>query len=86
MLPSAITKKMVTEWGGADVYAQAERLVNRGAVLKADMAGDIITGVIARESASDIHTKLRLRANGTIESLCPCFTNRSQGLVCPHVV
>ncbi|MDD4019965.1 MAG: SNF2-related protein, partial [Kiritimatiellae bacterium] len=60
--------------------------MNRGAVLKADMAGDLITGVIARESASDIHTKLRLRANGTIESLCPCFTNRSQGLVCPHVV
>ncbi len=86
MLPSAITKKMLTEWGGADVYGQAEKLVNRGAVLKADMTGDLITGVIARESASDIHTKLRLRENGTIESLCPCFTNRSQGLVCSHVV
>ena len=37
MLPSAITKKMVTSWGGEEVYAQAERLVKKGAVLKADM-------------------------------------------------
>ena len=77
---------MVTAWGGADVYGQAEKLVKRGAVLKADLKDNLVTGVIARESASEIHTKFRLRENGTIESLCPCFTNRSQGLVCPHVV
>ena len=86
MLPSAITKKMVTGWGGEAIYAQAEQLVKRGAVLKADMKGDLLTGVIARDSASELYTKLRLRPNGTIESLCPCFTNRNQGLVCPHVV
>lgn len=87
MLPSAITKKMVTSWGGEEVYAQAERLVKKGAVLKADMQGDTLTGVIARESASEIYTKLRLLGDGNrIESLCPCFTNRNQGLVCPHVV
>ena len=86
MLPSAITKKMVLGWGGEAVYTQAEQLVRKGVVLKADMHGDLITGVIARESASEIYTKLRLHDNGTIDSLCPCFTNRTQGLVCPHVV
>ncbi len=77
---------MLVKWGGESVYVQAEQLVRRGAVLKADMKGDLIEGVIARESASEIHTRLRIRENGTIESLCPCYTNRNQGLVCPHVV
>ena len=77
---------MLVKWGGESVYAQAEQLVRRGAVLKADLKGDLIEGVIARESAPEIYTKLRIRENGTIESLCPCFTHRNQGLVCPHVV
>jgi len=86
MLPSAITKKMLLGWGGEAVYAQAAETVRKGRVLKADMQGDLISGVIARESASEIYTKLRIRPDGSIESLCPCFTNRNQGLVCPHVV
>jgi superfamily II DNA or RNA helicase len=77
---------MLVKWGGESVYGQAENLVRRGAVLRADMKGDLIEGAITRESASEIYTRLRIRENGTIESLCPCFTNRSQGLVCPHVV
>jgi hypothetical protein len=55
-------------------------------VLKADLRGDLISGVIARESASEIYTKLRLRSPDKIESLCPCFTNQHSGQVCPHVV
>ena len=86
MLPSAITKKMLLGWGGDAVYAQAESMVRKGLVLKADIKGDLISGVIARESSSEIYTKLRLRSNGTIESLCPCSTHRNLGLVCPHVV
>ena len=86
MRPSAITKKMLMGWGGDAVYSQAESIVRKGLVLNADMKGDLIEGTIARESATEITTKLRLHANGTIENLCPCFTNRNQGLVCPHVV
>jgi superfamily II DNA or RNA helicase len=77
---------MLVKWGGESVYNQAEQLVRRGAVIKADLKGDLIEGVLARESAPEIYTKLRIRENGTIDSLCPCFTNRNQGLVCPHVV
>ncbi|NLC82473.1 MAG: hypothetical protein GX748_14945, partial [Lentisphaerae bacterium] len=77
---------MLLGWGGDAVYAQAESMVRKGLVLKADIKGDLISGVIARESSSEIYTKLRLRSNGTIESLCPCSTHRNLGLVCPHVV
>jgi hypothetical protein len=52
MLPSAITKKMLLGWGGDAVYAQAESMVRKGLVLKADIKGDLISGVIARESRS----------------------------------
>ncbi len=86
MLPSAITKKMLLNWGGDAVYAQAENMVRKGLVMKADMQGDLISGVIARESATEIYSKLKVRPDGTIESLCPCSTNRNLGLVCPHVV
>jgi superfamily II DNA or RNA helicase len=77
---------MLVKWGGEAVYSQAEQIVRRGAVLKADMKGDLIEGVIARESASEIFTKLRLKESGSIQSLCPCFTNQNSGQVCPHVV
>ncbi|MEI7899221.1 MAG: SNF2-related protein [bacterium] len=77
---------MLVKWGGESVYSQAEQIVRRGGVLKADIKDDLIKGVVAREAAPEIYTQLRIRENGTIESLCPCFTNRNQGLVCPHVV
>jgi superfamily II DNA or RNA helicase len=77
---------MLLGWGGDAVYAQAEGIVRKGLVLKAELKGDLLAGIVARESATEIHTKLRLRADGSIESLCPCLTNRNQGLVCPHVV
>jgi len=86
MNASQLTQKSLTQWGGEAVYSQAVQLVRRGAVLKADMKGDWITGVIARESASEIHTKLRLIDHNRIESHCPCFTNQHSGQVCPHVV
>ena len=86
MNPSQITKKALIKWGGESVFVQAEQLVRRGAVLKADMKDDWISGVIARESASEIYTKLRLIDSDRIESRCPCFTNQHSGQVCPHVV
>jgi superfamily II DNA or RNA helicase len=86
MNPSQITKKSLIKWGGEAVYTQAAQLVRRGAVMKADMKDDWITGVIARESASEIYTKLRVLDPDRIESHCPCFTNQHSGQVCPHVV
>jgi superfamily II DNA or RNA helicase len=86
MNPSQLTKKGLLKWGGEAVYAQAEQLVRRGAVLKADMKDGWISGVIARESATEIYTKLRVLEPDRIESRCPCFTNQHGGQVCPHVV
>ncbi len=77
---------MLMKWGGKDVYAQAELLVKKGAVKRAEISGDEISGIIAREGASELHTKLSVLAKGDVESHCPCYTHRNQGLVCPHIV
>ncbi len=86
MNPAKLTQAMLIKWGGKDVYQQAEYLVKKGAVKKAEVAESMISGIIARESASDLHTKLRVLDKGDVESHCPCYTHRNQGLICPHVV
>ncbi|MFA7174448.1 MAG: SNF2-related protein [Kiritimatiellia bacterium] len=86
MNPAKLTKTMLIQWGGKHVYQQAEFLVKKGAVKKAEISDELISGVIARESASDLHTQLRVLTGGGVESLCPCYTHRNQGLVCPHIV
>jgi len=81
-----LTQNQIQQWGGPTVYREAEALVKRGGVLRAEMNGAWIEGVVARSSGADLHTKLRVHDNGTAESHCPCFINRDQGLICPHVV
>jgi len=85
MRPSELTKTGLMKWGGEAVYQQAESLVKRGAVLKAEMQGEWITGVIARDHG-ELRTKLRVHAPDRITSHCPCFTNQQHGQVCLHVV
>jgi superfamily II DNA or RNA helicase len=86
MKPSELTKAGLMKWGGEAVYHQAEALVKRGGVLKAEMKDDgWITGIIARETG-EVHTKLRVLTPERIDSHCPCFTNRHSGQVCMHVV
>ena len=86
MKPSELTRAGLIKWGGESVYQQAEALVKRGGVLKAEMKDDgWITGVIARETG-EVYTKLRAITPERIDSHCPCFTNRHSGHVCMHVV
>ena len=86
MLPSAITKKLLESWGGEFVFADAEKAVNRGRVLRADMKGDFVSGEIGREDGGIIYSKFKIRPDGTVDSLCPCYTNQKLGQVCYHVV
>ena len=85
MLPTELTKTGLIKWGGEAVYQQAEAVVKRGAVLKAEMRDGWITGVIARDNG-ELRTKLRVQAPDRITSHCPCITNQRDGQVCLHVV
>ena len=85
MLASELTKAGLIKWGGESVYQQAEALVKRGGVLKAEMRDGWIKGVIARDSG-ELYTKLRIHKPDRIDSHCPCVTNQQHGQVCLHVV
>jgi hypothetical protein len=86
MKATDLTKAGLLKWGGEAVYQQAEALVKRGGVLKAEMKEDgSVSGIIARETG-EVYTKLKILTPERIESHCPCFTNRHSGQVCQHVV
>ena len=80
-----LTRQLIEGWGGPDVYDKAERAVKRGAVMKAEMEGDVISGLYAQAS-STISCRFKVLSNGLVESDCPCFKNRQIGQICEHVV
>ncbi|MGI6495070.1 MAG: DEAD/DEAH box helicase [Kiritimatiellia bacterium] len=78
------TRKQIASWGGMAVFQEADALAKRGGVLRVDYSHPEVTGSIARP-AGPIRTGFTLLDDGTIESHCPCYANREQGLVCCHV-
>ncbi|MFO7936897.1 MAG: SNF2-related protein [Kiritimatiellia bacterium] len=86
MNPKKLTKAILIKWGGRDIYRQAELLVAKGGVKRADINGDDISGIIARDTAVDLHTSLTVLSGGRVDSHCPCYTNRHNFQICPHIV
>ena len=80
-----ITKKLLIDWAGRDVVREAESLVDRGLVLEAEYDPPYIRGAVLW-SNRELKTALRLLPEGTVESECPCWTNRERGLICSHVI
>ncbi len=79
-----LSKQQIESWGGAVVYHEAEKILERGAVLRAEWNEPFIEGAIARP-AGELRTRCKVLPSGMIESFCPCFMNKEQGLVCAHV-
>ncbi len=88
MIKSGITHEEVVKWGGADVFNQALALVKSGDVSDVEYDDETVTirGKIARPDGWDMPVSLTLKAQGRIESHCPCYQNQKLGQVCPHVV
>ena len=80
-----LTQKLIEGWGGADVYGMAEAAVKRGAVMKAEADGNVISGIYALPDKS-INCRFTVLDNGIVESACPCYRNRVRGQICEHVV
>ena len=88
MTPRDFTEKLLIGWGGADVFNQGLRIALGGQVTGAewDDATGRATGKIARPDGWDMPTGFTLSANGDVKSHCPCRTNQSFGMICPHVL
>ena len=79
-----LTQKQIVGWCGQAIYDDAEARCKRGEVLRAEVDGDTVTGILARSNGT-MKCLFKVLPNGLVDSTCPCFANREQGIVCAHV-
>lgn len=84
-MQTRLTRKAIEAWGGKSVFREAERLVKSGGVSRAELRAPWIRGTLQIANRA-LHSSLKLLPNGTVESHCPCYRNRHQGMICVHVV
>jgi len=80
-----LTQVAIQNWGGHSVYQEADALVKRGGVLRADYHPPWLEGILAR-GTGELRTKAKIGDSGIVENHCPCYASREQGLVCAHTV
>ena len=80
----ALTQRQIVGWCGQAIYDEGESRCKRGEVLRADVDGDTVTGILARPSGT-MTCRFKVLPNGLVDSTCACFANREQGIVCAHV-
>ena len=80
-----LTRKQIQGWCSPSVFLEAEKRAKQGAVLKADVTGDTISGLVARET-TPVECKIRLLPNGMVDGECKCYLNQHHGLICAHIV
>ena len=80
-----LTQQAIQNWGGKAVFAEAEALMKRGSVLRADYQPPWLEGEIVRDTG-ELRPRAKVNDSGIVENKCPCYASREQGLVCCHVV
>ncbi|MEI8242891.1 MAG: SNF2-related protein [bacterium] len=80
-----LTQVAIQNWGGPAVFKEAEELVKRGGVLRADYQPPWLEGEVAR-GTGELRARARISDSGILENRCPCYASRDQGLVCSHTV
>ena len=78
------TRKQIIGWCGQAFYDDGEARAKRGEVLRAEMEGNVVTGLVARPNGT-MTCRFAILPNGLVDSACGCYASREQGLVCPHV-
>lgn len=88
MIKSGITQEELIKWGGAEVFNQALAICNSGDVKNVAYNDDnlLISGKIEQPDGWEMPVSFTLKAQGRIQSHCPCYANQKLGQVCPHVV
>lgn len=79
------TYKTLLDWAGRQTVREAEELVRRGAVLRADYDHPHISGAILWNNR-ELQTGLRLISKTLVENDCPCYANRERGIICAHAI
>lgn len=81
-----LTREIIEKWAGREIFDEALERVRRGAVMKAEVDGNVISGVFARTGAPPVKCEFTVLDDGTVQSRCPCEKHQRYGLICIHVV
>ncbi len=80
-----LTQNQILKWCGKPVFDEAEKLLKRGSVLRAEYRHPVVEGEIAKDFGA-MKVRFKILSDGLIDSECPCYQNREQGIVCAHAM
>ena len=80
-----VTEKMLLDWAGPKKFEEGCAVFRRDVVTDVEYRAPVATGLICSGNRQ-LRTSFRLRQDGTVENLCPCYDNRERGIICSHVV
>ena len=84
-MAAPFSQKNLVDWAGPQVLREAASLVDNGQVLEAAYEPPCVVGAVQFNNRP-LRTSLRILADGSVESHCPCYANRERGVICAHVI
>ncbi len=82
---SPVTEKMLLDWAGQKKFEEGCAVFRRDTITDVEYRPPVATGLISTGSRQ-LRTSFRLRKDGSVENLCPCYDSRERGIICSHVV
>jgi hypothetical protein len=79
------TRQTLLDWGGAQALRDAQNLIDNGQILEANYKHPHIHGKMLLNNR-EFETSCEILPDNSIDNLCPCYTNKARGLICPHVL
>jgi len=80
-----ITRKVLLDWAGINVFRDAEVIFKKGHVEDAEYVPPRLSGSIQWANRS-LKSELHVLTDGTAENRCPCRDSTERGIICSHVI
>jgi len=83
MIP--FTRKMLMDWGGADVFQAGLAMLRRALVQAVTYEYPVVKGTV-KVGAGTLACQFTLRPKGGAENQCRCYNCRERSLTCVHMI
>ena len=80
-----LTRKLLTDWAGPEVFLAGLALFKKGFVLAAEFKPPEATGTV-RVNTGTVSCRFVIQPRGRVENRCRCYDARERGLICAHLV
>ncbi|MDP2989625.1 MAG: hypothetical protein Q8O57_03565, partial [Kiritimatiellota bacterium] len=79
------TRKMLMDWGGADVFRTGLAMFEKGLVQAVTYEHPVVKGTV-KVGAGTLACQFSLRPKGGAENQCRCYNCRERSLTCVHMI